>query len=127
MTPAERFVVSHRATSRFEAGGLRSHYEYRDLGMEAATSGMVGAHVIRVASVDATSPAHTHSLTFQMIYILKGWVVFDYDGVGEVRLEEGSCAYQPPGIRHAELAHSEDLEILEITMPAQFETAPAAP
>jgi len=60
-----------------------------------------------------------------MIYILKGWVVFDYEGAGEVRLVEGSCAYQPPGIRHAEIAHSDDLEILEITMPAEFQTSPA--
>ena len=112
-------------TSPFEAGGLRSHYEYRDLGIKAATRGKVGAHVIRVAKPEATSPSHAHALDFQMVYVLRGWVVFEYDGVGEVRLEEGSCAYQPPGIRHAELAHSDDLEILEITMPAEFETASA--
>ena len=33
-----------------------------------------------------------------------------------------SCVVQPPGIRHAELAHSDDLEMLEVTSPAQFET-----
>jgi len=123
MLNAHRLVVSHLATSRFEGGGLRSHYEYRDLGIGAATGGRVGAHVIRVTDPHATSPPHTHALDFQMIYILRGWVVFDYDGVGEVRLEQGSCAYQPSGIRHAEIAHSGDLEILEITMPAEFETA----
>ena len=125
MTSANRVVVSHLAASSFRSGGLRSHYEYRDLGIAAATGGRVGAHVIRVADAHATSPPHTHALAFQMIYILKGWVVFDYDGTGEVRLEEGSCAYQPAGIRHAEIAHSEDLEILEITMPAEFTTASA--
>jgi len=119
---AGRFAVSHRATSPFVGGGLRSHYEYRDLGIKAATGGRVGAHVIRVASPEATSPSHAHALEFQMVYILKGWVVFEYEGVGEVRLDEGSCVYQPAGIRHAEIAHSDDLEILEITMPAEFET-----
>jgi len=125
MGEAGRFVVSHLATSRFESGGLRSHFAYRDLGIEAATGGRVGARVIRVANAEATSPSHAHSLDFQMIYILKGWVVFEYEGAGEVRLEEGSCAYQPPGIRHAEIAHSSDLELLEITMPAEFATTPA--
>ena len=125
MVKANRLIVSHLATSRFEGGGLRSQYEYRDLGIAAATGGRVGAHVIRVTDPRATSPPHTHALDFQMIYILKGWVVFDYEGVGQVRLEQGSCAYQPSGICHAEIAHSGDLEILEITMPAEFETASA--
>ena len=39
--------------------------------------------------------------------------------------------HQPPGIRHVEIAHSDDVEILEITLPAEFGTeavaAPAAP
>lgn len=126
MGQAGQFVVSHLATSRFESGGLRSHFEYRDLGIKAATGGRVGAHVIRVANAEGDSPSHAHTLEFQMIYILKGWVIFEYEGVGEVRLEEGSSAYQPPGIRHAEIAHSDDLEILEITMPAEFETALAS-
>ncbi len=36
--------------------------------------------------------------------------------------------HQPPGIRHVEIARSDDVEILEITLPAEFETeAVAAP
>ena len=34
----------------------------------------------------------------------------------------GSCVHQPPGIRHAELGHSDDLELIEITLPAEFAT-----
>ena len=34
----------------------------------------------------------------------------------------GSTVYQPPGIKHKEIDHSEDFEVLEITMPADFET-----
>jgi hypothetical protein len=33
--------------------------------------------------------------------------------------------HQPPGIRHREIAHSEDLEILEIVLPGDFETVSA--
>ena len=120
-----RFNVSHLDESSFEPG-LRPQYEYRDLGIREATGGRVGAHVIRVRDAHALSPEHVHDLEFQMIYVLKGWVVFWYEGAGEVRLEAGSCAHQPPGIRHTEIAHSDDLEILEITLPAQFETHPAS-
>ena len=56
------------------------------------------------------------------MYVLKGWIEFEYEGQGAVRLEAGSCVYQPPGIRHRELGHSEDVEMLEVVLPAGFTT-----
>ena len=40
----------------------------------------------------------------------------------EVKMQPGTCFYQPPGIRHRELSHSKDLELLEIVAPANFRT-----
>ena len=57
-----------------------------------------------------------------MVYILKGWVIFKYENEGEFKLKEGDCGNQIPGIKHEEIEHSDDLEMLEITMPADFET-----
>jgi mannose-6-phosphate isomerase-like protein (cupin superfamily) len=54
--------------------------------------------------------------------VLKGWIEFEYEGQGLVRLEAGSCVYQPPSIRHRETKHSDDVEMLEIVMPGIFET-----
>jgi hypothetical protein len=34
--------------------------------------------------------------------------------------------HQPPGIAHRELEHSDDLEMIEITLPAEFETEAAS-
>ena len=65
---------------------------------------------------------HPHDLGFQLVYILKGWVKFRYEGQGEVTLRPGSCVHQPPGIRHRELGHSPDIEMLEIVLPAGFTT-----
>ena len=122
------FSASHLAGSRFERGGLRSFFEYRDLGIRAATGGAVGAHVIRAVAGDhASGEKHKHSLQFQMVYVLKGWVRFWYEGHGDVRLVAGSCVVQPPGIVHQELEHSDDVEMLEITLPADFETALSEP
>lgn len=56
------------------------------------------------------------------MYVLKGWIEFEYEGQGLVRLETGSCVYQPPSIRHREVGHSDDVEMLEIVMPAKFVT-----
>ena len=120
--PAEHFVATHAQNATFQRG-LRSFFEYRDLGIAAATEGRVVAHVIRAAQgAEFSSQPHLHRTQFQLVYILKGWIEFEYEGQGVVRLEAGSCVYQPPGIRHRELGHSEDVEMLEVVMPGDFET-----
>ena len=120
------FVATHAKDAVFERG-LRSFFEYRDLGIREATDGRVVAHVIRAAAGgEFSGQPHRHHTTFQLVYILKGWIEFDYEGQGVVRLEAGSCVHQPPGIRHREIGHSEDVEILEIVMPADFRTEEVA-
>jgi len=129
--PKMKFSAAHAKDAIFEDGGLRSCFTYRDLGISAATGGKVLAHVVRAKpGAHGGFGWHKHNLQFQMYYVLKGWVKFDYEGVGEVVAEAGSCVHQPPGICHQELDHSDDLELIEITLPADFETvemaAPAA-
>ena len=118
----EGFTVSHARDAHFERG-LRSFFEYRDLGIEQATAGAVEAHVIRAVPGSASvGGPHLHRTAFQMVYVLKGWIEFEDEGQGRVRLEAGSCVYQPPSIRHRELGHSDDVEMLEIVMPSGFQT-----
>jgi quercetin dioxygenase-like cupin family protein len=120
------FVASHAAGATFERG-LRSFFEYRDLGIKSATDGKVVAHVIRpAAGADFSGQPHLHKTEFQLVYVLKGWIEFEYEGQGAVRLEAGSSVYQPPGIRHRELGHSPDLEMLEVVLPASFATEEVA-
>ena len=117
-------IVNHLGPDSFKPDGLRPFFEYRKLGIEELTNGRVGAHVIRARhGLHADAPRHTHTLDFQFIYVLKGWAIFDYEGYGQHKLVAGSTVYQPPGIKHQEIDHSEDFEVLEITMPAEFETA----
>jgi quercetin dioxygenase-like cupin family protein len=126
MTP--RFSVNHRRGSKFERRGLRSYFEYRDLGIQRATQGKVVAHVIRVRPGRAPHGEwHYHDVAVQFVYVLKGWVLFEYEGVGEVLMKAGSCFYQPPRIRHRELKHSRDLEMIEIVSPAAFKTYEGKP
>jgi len=116
-------IVNHLGPDSFDKDGLRPFFEYRPLGLKDLTGGKVGAYVIRAKpGPHADVPRHTHALEFQFVYVLKGWAIFDYEGYGEHKLVAGSTVYQPPGIRHKEIDHSEDFEVLEITMPADFET-----
>ena len=124
--PKQSFVVSRAKSARFSDTGLRSFFSYRDLGIKDATAGGFGAHVIRAKqAVDEPQGAHRHDLGFQMVYVLKGSVTFWYEGQGETRLDAGDSVLQPPGILHEIRACTEDMELLEITMPADFATEEA--
>jgi mannose-6-phosphate isomerase-like protein (cupin superfamily) len=120
----QTFVASHHKPGTFEQG-LRRYAQYRDLGIAAATKGLARAHVIKM--VPPCDPAevskrHYHDVEFQMIYVLKGWIKGEYEGAGEVTMYEGSCWLQPPKIKHTVLDYSDDCELLEIIMPADFDT-----
>lgn len=122
-----RFAISHRASSKFVRRGLRNYFEYRDLGIRRATRGKVVAHLIRARRGKAPHGHwHRHDCEVQFVYVLKGWAVFEYEGVGRVRMKAGTCFYQPPNIRHREIRHSPDLEMLEVVAPANFRTRDAA-
>ncbi|MEP6020820.1 MAG: cupin domain-containing protein [Paracoccaceae bacterium] len=119
----QAFSITHADAGKFVGQGLRAFFEYRDLGIKNATKGAYGAHVIRaVPGIESPGTWHTHDLDFQMVYVTKGWVVFEYEGEGEHVLRAGSCVLQPPGIEHREVRHSDDMELIEIIAPADFTT-----
>src|SRR5580693_5263822 len=75
------FVASHHSPDAFEQG-LRRYAHYRDLGIAAATSGLVRAHVIKFVPPFITaevSKLHYHDVQFQMIYVLKGWIKSEFE------------------------------------------------
>jgi quercetin dioxygenase-like cupin family protein len=122
--PRQTFTVSHHREEDF-ATGLRRYAHYRDLGMAQATHGMVQAHVIRfVPPCDPREVAklHFHDVDLQMIYVLKGWIKTELEGAGAHVMRAGSCWLQPPRIRHKVLDYSDDCEVLEIVLPADFKT-----
>ena len=120
----QRVAISHHREEDF-ASGLRSYAKYRDLGIADATDGMVRAHVLRF--VEPCDPAvvsklHYHDTEFQMVFVLKGWVKTELEGQGEVLMREGSSWTQPPKIRHVINDYSNDCELLEVILPAEFDT-----
>src|SRR6195256_2521537 len=122
--PKQRFVVSHHREEDFETG-LRAYAQYRDLGIAKATRGMVRAHVIRfVPPCDPkeVSKRHYHAVDFQMVYVLKGWIKTEIDGQGEILMRAGRAWIQRPRVEHVVLDYSGDCEVLEVILPADFET-----
>lgn len=119
----QAFTIAHADDGKFAGQGLRAFFEYRDLGIRDATKGKFGAHVIRaVPGMESPATWHSHDLDFQMVYVTRGWVVFEYEGQGEHILRAGSSVLQPSGIVHREVRHSDDMELIEIISPAAFDT-----
>jgi hypothetical protein len=123
--PKQRVAISHHREEDFKADGLRAYAKYRDLGIADATDGLARAHVIRLmgpCNPDEVSKLHYHDVEFQMVYVLKGWVKTYMEGVGETTFQIGSAWTQPPKIKHLIMDYSDDVELLEVILPADFET-----
>lgn len=123
--PPMPFVVSHYDEADFKATSLRGYLLKRDLGVVAATGGRVTAHVVRAArpSEPGDLPgAHRHFADFQFFYVLQGWQRMAIAGQGEVTVRRNDSWLQPRELEHQVLEYSDDLEVLCISMPAEFET-----
>lgn len=123
--PKQRIAISHHREEDFKADGLRAYAKYRDLGIATASHGLAQAHVIRLqgpCDPAEVSKLHFHDVDFQMVYVLKGWVKTYMDGQGETLMKEGSAWTQPPKIKHMILDYSDDVELLEVILPAEFRT-----
>ena len=123
--PKQSIAISHYRDEDFKADGLRTYAKYRDLGIADASHGLAQAHVIRLigpCNPAEVSKLHFHDVEFQMIYVLKGWVKTYIEGQGETLMKQGSAWSQPPRIKHMILDYSDDVELLEVILPAEFKT-----
>jgi len=120
-----KLVLTPLEDGRFHREGLRSNVEYRDLGMAEATGGRIGGkHIRAIQPFSEETGWHWHDMNAHFVYVLKGWVTFRFDGVDEaVTVVAGSCLSQPGGVAHNVIGQSDDLEIIEINMPADYMTA----
>ena len=123
--PPQKVAVSHHREEDFKADGLRAYALYRDLGIADATGGLARAHVVRLmgpCNPEEVSKLHHHDVDFQMVYVLKGWVKTYMEGQGETLMKQGSAWTKPPRIRHLIMDYSDDVELLEVILPADFKT-----
>jgi uncharacterized cupin superfamily protein len=120
-TKLNHVVKSHEAFTR---DGPRADNEYRDLGLAAASGGKIGAkHIRAIKPFGEPTGWHWHDMTGHFVIVLNGWITFRFAGVeGDVTVQAGSCLSQPAGVAHNVIARSDDLELIEINMPAEYGT-----
>jgi mannose-6-phosphate isomerase-like protein (cupin superfamily) len=108
--------------------GRRSFFKYRDLGVTKASDGWMRAQLMS-AVTGMTEPTgwHYHVCEGQFVYALKGFVELEFEDGTNCRLEAGDSCFIPGGMRHNEIRTSDDIEILEICLPANMGTVPCEP
>jgi hypothetical protein len=129
-TKRHRFLIQHsKGDADFKKDGLRPYAMYRDLGLAKATNGMAQGHIIRMVPpcTDEVRKRHFHVTKLQYAYILRGWLKLEVDGQGTLVAKKGTIFMLPQSVRHTVLDYSDDCELMEVILPAEFETVNVPP
>lgn len=111
-----------------EVPGRRPWFKYRDLGVAAASCGLMRAQIMSTSDGRSEPTGwHHHVCEGQLVYVIKGWVDLSFEDGTSIRLKAGETLYIPGGLRHAETATSKELEIFEVSVPGEIGTVPCDP
>ena len=101
----------------------RAGMHYRDLIPSRLGGSIIASHIRIPDGGPVPDMVHYHTVGFQLIFCYKGWVDLVYEDQGEpFRLHQGCCVIQPPKIRHKVLFASDNIEVIEIGVPAEHVT-----
>ena len=101
----------------------RAGMRYRDLIPGRLGGSIIASHIRIPVAGPVPDMVHYHDVGFQLIYCYSGWVRLVYEDQGPpFVLGAGDCVIQPPRIRHRVLESSENLQVIEIGVPAEHVT-----
>jgi quercetin dioxygenase-like cupin family protein len=124
---AMKLAVSEQKNATF-VPGRRAFFQYRELGVTEATKGRMRAQVTSAKSaMDRETGWHYHTCEMQFVYVLRGWVDLEFDRGTVKRFGPGDSVMIPGGLAHQEIATSDDLELIELSVPAEMGTVNCDP
>jgi len=101
----------------------RAGMQYRDLIPSRLGGSIIASHIRIPDGGPVPDMVHYHKVGFQLIFCYRGWVDVVYEDQGQpIRLTAGDCFIQPPEIRHRVLFASDNIEVIEIGVPAEHVT-----
>ena len=121
---AARPVVNRDVPAAYKKGdGPRSYFLYRDLGLSAATDRRIHIHALKATAPSAAggTGAHRHTMC-QLFYVMKGWADLQVQGQPDVRMHGGDAMCIAAGLKHNVPAFAADYTIIEICIPADYDT-----
>ena len=124
----ERPKTQHKFETKRLTGGEpwvvgRAGMMYRDLIPDRLGGSIIASHIHIPNGGPVPDMVHYHTIGFQLIYCYRGWVKLVYEDQGPpFILRAGDCVTQPPEIRHQVLEASDNLQVIEIGVPAEHMT-----
>jgi quercetin dioxygenase-like cupin family protein len=101
----------------------RAGMQYRDLIPGRLGGSIIASHIRIPDAGPVPDMVHYHTVGFQLIYCYSGWVRLVYEDQGPpFALRRDDCVIQPPRIRHRVLEASDNLQVIEIGVPAEHVT-----
>ncbi|WP_158968736.1 cupin domain-containing protein [Chachezhania sediminis] len=101
----------------------RAGMQYRDLIPDRLGGSIIASHIRIPDGGPVPDMVHFHKVGFQLIFCVRGWVDVLYEDQGGLRrLTPGDCFIQPPEIRHRVMEASDNVEVIEIGVPAEHVT-----
>jgi quercetin dioxygenase-like cupin family protein len=101
----------------------RAGMQYRDLIPDRLGGRVIASHIRILNGGPVPDYVHHHHVEFQIIYCYNGWVTVVYEDQGPpFVMQAGDCVLQPPHIRHRVLECSDNMEVIEVSSPAEHET-----
>ena len=122
-----KLAISSAKDAHYEPG-RRHFFRYRDLGVTEATGGKMRAQVTSAKSaMDRATGWHYHTCDMQFVHILTAWIDHELAGGRKERFGAGASVMSPGGLPHQEIATSDDLELVEVSVPAEMGTESCEP
>lgn len=97
-------------------------FRARDTGITAATRGLAGVRVARRSPGGGDIPRWHHDADIHFAFLRSGALTLLVEGRPPESLAAGDAFVLPPSLRTVIEAPSDDLEILEVTLPGEFAT-----
>lgn len=116
----QRFVRHTASGAKWRDWRLQG-FRARDTGIAAATDGIATVHVVCPAG-DSLPLVTSHNADFLFLFVLRGEFQLRCEGREHARLAAGDSLIVPAAMPYALAECSPDLELLEVVLPAGFQT-----
>lgn len=115
----QRFVHHVRESATWEAFRIPG-FTCRDTGIAEGTQGVAGVQVARFTG--GVAPATRHDCDIHFTFVMDGRMRLEIEGEPARDVEAGDAFVLPPGTVARYAACSNDLELLEASLPGRFRT-----
>lgn len=119
-------IVNLDSPDKYKSDGgplSRKFFAYRDLGVSEITEGRMMLEVLKAVEPADRTGWHTHSMG-QIALIVGGKAMIQVEHHAPVALVDGSTCYIGSRMRHDVYAVDDDYKLLEVYMPADWDTIP---